>query len=307
VHPVTKSLIDRTPERVRPVAVLALRTIDDSINDRVPGLAAEIAFYVLLSLAPLLLTILGIVGFVTDSLDAQVQADLVDRLVTVAEAVFAPEIAEGPIRRLLIDLLSEGRGDVAAIGFLATLFSASRAMRVLATAIRLAYDLEETRTAWNQRLWGLGLTLGGLAVSLLLVPFLVAGPRFGVTLAEWLPIDFGVAQVWAALYWPTALVVATALVASTYHLVAPWWTPWRRDLPGAALAVATWLAGTFGLRIYLAAQFDSESLYGQFSTLLAGLLWLWLTGGAILLGAEFNAEMERIWPSEHTKPGAPTG
>ncbi len=297
MHPVTRRIIDSTPPRLRPAAILTLRTIDDSIDDRVPGLSAEIAFYALLSLLPLLLTVLGTIGFVADAIGGTFAAETVDRLVDLLRNVFRPDTVENSIRPLLEELLERGRGDVATFGFVLTMFSASRALRVLATAITIAYDLEATRPAWQQRIWGLGMTLAGILLSLLLVPILVTGPGFGAVLAEHLPIDAGIAGAWSTLYWPGAALLAIALVTSLYHLVAPWWTPWRRDLPGAALAVLLFLLGTLALRTYATLSFSEGSVYGQFGTPLAILLWFWISSMCLLVGAELNAEIERIWPT----------
>lgn len=316
VHPFTRRIIDATPPRFRPGAVLVLRTADDSINDRVPGLAAEIAFFLLLSLVPLLLTILGTIGLLADLMGANVAGDVVDSLAELAGNVFSASTIDGTIRPLLSQLVEQGRGDVVTIGFVVTIFSASRALRVVATAITIAYDLEQTRAGWQQRAIGLGLTLGGVVVAVAIVPLLVLGPGGGQVVADNLPVDAGLPQIWAALYWPVAGLVATALVTTLYHLVAPWWTPWRRDLPGAALAVVLFLLGTVALRTYTATSFGEGSVYGQFVVPLAAMLWLWISAIALLVGAELNAEVERLWPTTterreheieagHLEPDAP--
>lgn len=296
MHPVTRSLIRRTPSRFRPAAVLVLRTIDDAFNDRVPGLAAEIAFFLVLSLVPLLLALLGTVGFAADLIGADVTDRIVQRLTELSSNVFSPDTVDGTIRPLLADVVREGRGDIATFGFILTFFSASRALRVVSTAITIAYDLEESRPGWQQRLWGLGLTAAGIVVALGVVPLLVLGPGFGEAIERSVGVS-GIAAAWATLYWPVAVVVASVLVATLYHLVAPWWTPWRRDLPGAVLAVVLFLLGSVGLRLYTSSSFGAEAGYAQFAAPLAGLLWLWVSSIALLLGAEFNAEIERLWPT----------
>lgn len=297
MHPVTRKILDGTPPRLRPAAVLVLRTVDDAVNDRVPGLAAEIAFFLLLSLVPLSLTILGTIGLAADLLGADVTGDVVATLSDLAGNVFSKSTVDATIRPLLVQLIHEGRTGVVTVGFLLTFFSASRALRVVSTAITIAYDLQQTRTGWHQRVVGLGLTAGGIVLALGVVPLLVMGPGFGQVIADHLPVSAGLPQLWATLYWPTAAVIATSIVTTLYHLVAPWWTPWRRDIPGAALAVLLFLLGTVGLRAYTATSFGEGSVYGQFVVPLAVLLWLWISAIALLVGAELNAEVERLWPT----------
>ena len=75
-------------------------------------------------------------------------------------------------------------------------------------------------------------------------------------------------------------------------------TPWRRDLPGAALALAIWLVGSFILRYYLGATVSSTSAYGSLSAAIAVLFWLYVTALAVLIGAGLNAVVDRMWPIE---------
>ena len=113
----------------------------------------------------------------------------------------------------------------------------------------------------------------------------------------------GLADVWRAAYWPGAAAIVTLMIAVLYDLAAPWKTPFHRDLPGAMLAMALGLLGTVGLRVYV-GQAIGES-YGFIAAPLIILLWMYVSGLAVLLGAELNAEIEKMWPTaERTDPAA---
>lgn len=295
MHRVTRQLIDRAPARIRPGVELVLRTVDDSIDDRVPGLAAEVAFYVILSLPPLLLTVVGTAAF----LESGLKQDLRDRVVELAGNVLRPSTVDDVIRPVVEQLVRVERGDIVTLGFLLTIYSASRAVKVVLEAITIAYDLEETRPGWQQRLWGLGLTVLGIVLGLVIVPVIVVGPRLGSRIADVVGLPSGVGSLLEVLYWPVAGLLAMLAIASLYHFGAPWWTPWRRDLPGAALAMVVWLVGGAGLRLYTARTFTDASLYDPIAGPLVLLLWLYVTAFGVLLGAEFNAEIERMWPTQH--------
>lgn len=298
MHRIGRSVIDRTPDRLKGPVELVVRTATDSGEDRVPGLAAEIAFYVLLSLPPLLLAVLGSVGFVGEKLGAGFQETAVDRLLNLAATVLTAEtMADLGLRDVVTQLVTEGRADVASIGFLVAVYSASRAVRVVLVALTIAYDLEDRRAAWKQRVWGIGLTVLGILVGLVVVPILIVGPGFGEVIDGWVGLGGIVGTLWSVLYWPTALVVATAAVASLYHFGAPWRTPWRRDLPGAVLAVVLWIAGSVGLRFYAQLSIQGRSTYAPFAGPLVLLLWVYVSAFAVLLGAEVNAEIEKMWPA----------
>lgn len=303
MHPVSSKLIARSPRRLRVPVELAVRTVDDTFHDRAPGLAAEVAFFVLLSLPPLLFTLLASIGAVGNAFGADWQRDVGDAIRTASQIIFSAETG-GIIDRTVDALLEESRGSVIGIGFLLTFFSASRALRVITTAITLAYDLESTRKPWQQRVWGLGLTLGGLVVGLIVVPILVAGPGLGEAVSQQVGGVPGLAAVWRVLYWPGAVVVLTLLITALYHFAAPWWTPFHRDLPGAILAMLLWLGGTVGLRAYVAQVIEGDALYQPIAGPLVVLLWLYVSGFSVLVGAELNSEIEGMWPSIPSAPGS---
>jgi membrane protein len=303
MHPWTRKALDRTPRRLRPGVELVVRTIDDTFDDRVPGLAAEVAFFVLLSLPPLLLTLLAGAGVVGQWVGASWRPELAQVLRDAAQTIFSDATMTTTVTPLLDRLVQDADASVFGISFVITFVSASRALRVVSAAITIAYDLETTRPPWQQRLWGFALTFGALVVGIGLVPLLVAGPGLGELVSDWAGGITGLDEVWRAVYWPAAGVVVTVLMGVLYHLAAPWWTRFRRDLPGAVLAMALWLAGTVALRVYVGQTIAEDAIYEPIAGPLIVLLWLYVSAFAVLLGAEFNAEIEKMWPSRpHLHP-----
>ncbi|MDP8977532.1 MAG: YihY/virulence factor BrkB family protein [Actinomycetota bacterium] len=292
-----EAIVRRAPVWARPAVELVVRTVRDTFDDRVPGLAAEVAFYFVLSVPPMLLILLGSVGYVGELVGAGVAEQLRDELLGVAGVLLATETVDRIVAPTLGTLLREGRGEVASLGIVALLWSSSRAVNVLLTTLVIAYDLEESgRTGWRQRLMSLGLTVLVLVASVVLIPLLVVGPRLGADILGPLGVVSELLAVWRLAYWPVAGLLCTLLLATLYHHGTPWWTPWRRDLPGAVLAMAVWLAGSVALRVWGTAMIRSEAAYAPFSAPLVVLLWLYLLGFAVLLGAELNAEIEKMWP-----------
>lgn len=301
--PAVRRLLDRTPPRLRPGVEVAVRTVTDAFADRVPGLAAEMAFYLILSLPPLLITVFAGAAVVGDAAGVELLTDAQQQTVDVA-GQFLTDDTVASLQPLLDRVRTEaqqGLGVLLSFGFLLTLLSASRALRVTTVAITIAYDLEETRPGWQQFLYGIALTLAALVLGAVVIPAFVAGPDFGAFLVRLTGAPAQLADVWRRVYWPGAMLLVTGLIALLYHVAAPWYTPWRRDLPGAALAMVIALVGSIGLRSYTDRAVGD--VFGALAAPVVLLIWLFLMSFAVLLGAELNAEIERMWP--HERPDQP--
>lgn len=297
--------VDRLPGRLGVVVRLAVATARDASEDRVPGLAAEVAFWVLLSLPPLLLAAVSAAGFVGEAIGSDVRSQFITRVGELAAGVFSADTVEATITPTLDALLSDGSPSLLSVSFLVTLYSASRVLRVLVLAITIAYDLEESRPSWIGRLVGLGLTVVGLLLGLVLIPLLVAGPRLGTIIEDRLGMDLLLGELWRILYWPVSILLATLLLAGLYHWATPWRTPFHRELPGAVLATLLALAASAGLRTYTQVSFGGDAVYAPLAAPLALLIWIWLIAMALLLGAELNAEIERAFPVGEPPPDTP--
>ncbi|MDH3606828.1 MAG: YihY/virulence factor BrkB family protein [Acidimicrobiia bacterium] len=294
-------LSDEVVRRSKVAATLTEKTVRDSLSDRVPGLAAEVAFYLVLSLPPLLLVLLGILGYVGDIGGAETVADIKDQILDWADNIFSAATIQDTIEPAVDDLLEQGRADVLTLGGIIALWSGSRAVRVIVDAVTIAYDLEDHRTWKRKTLVGAALTVAGVLAVGVLLPLLVVGPRFGAALADNFGLESTFETVWAILYWPTVATMGMVLLTWVYHIAPPHVTAWRRDIPGAILAFVLWLLGSLGLRIYATTFLEGNSAYNLFTAPLAVLLWLYVTAIAVLVGAELNAEIEKMWPH----PGGP--
>ena len=310
VHPLAQKLIERSPAPLRGPVTAAVRTADGVISNRLPGLAAEIAFWVLLSLPSLLLTAIAAASLVIEG--QAWEAQLIDRVEEVASLALTNQTTESVVE-ILEQLLVGGGPGLVSFAFLVAVWTASRAVRVVLTTIAIVSRRGEPRRGWHDRLLGFVVTLGTLIVGGILAPLLVAGPNFGDQLVNWIGTDLEViADIWRQAYWPTVILLATMALAVLYHLGIPGRSRWRHDWPGAVLATTVWLAGSTGLRIYGSWIVDGDSAYGPLAGPIVALLWLWLTGFAVLLGAQLNAQIERSWSAsaeEQPKatPAAPSG
>ncbi len=291
---VVERVASRLPLPLRGPWRLTARTVVGSARDRVPGLAAEVAFFTLLSLPALLLMVLGTLGFVAQALGPEGAAEL-NRLLFDVPRTFLTERTYDSWEHIARSIVQEGQAGVVSFGALLSLWTGSRAVARMVETVAIAYDVEDHRPIWRRRLLALGLTLAGLLVGATVLPTLVIGPYI-VGLVAPASIEQAAERLVEFLFWPSTAVLVLLALATFYHVAAPWHTPWRRDLPGAVLTVVIWMLAAAGLRLYIRYTLDSEGVFAQLALPLAVVLWLYITAFAVLLGAELNAEIEKLWP-----------
>lgn len=267
---------------------------------RVLGLSAEAGFWQLISLPSALLAILGFIGYFSGALGPDTIQSLEDAIVRAARHVIEPNSVNETIRPALHRILTGGRADVVSISFIVSLWTGSSAMATYVNTITIAYGLRSQRNAVRSRLLALVLYFGFIATSVVLLPLLVIGPSHFVQLFpdRWHDTVKTVTDIG---YWPFVAVLSLLLLATLYHLAVPVRTQWRRALPGAMLALVLWLVGSILLRAWLSWAFRSTATYGPLSAPVAVLVFLYLTALAILIGAELNAQIDRMWPSRETE------
>ena len=287
------------PWSLRGMRLLVVGTAKEFWRDRVLGLSAEAAFWQLLSLPPLLLAVMGTIGFFGSWLGADTVAGVEQAILDAAGRVLAPNAVQNLVQPAVQAVLAGGRLDVVSVGFLLSIWSGSTAMATYVNTITIAYDLRDCRSAVRSRLLALVLYLGAVVVGIVILPALVLGPNLLVRLAPEAWRD-SVATAVNAAYWPGIVLGCIGLLTTLYHLSVPVRTRWLRALPGSVVAMAIWLLGSIGLRWYVGVVIRSSSAYSSLSAPIAMLLFLYLTALAVLIGAELNAEIDKLWPSRET-------
>jgi membrane protein len=279
---------------------LVSSTATKAWGDRILGLSAEAGFWQLISLPSALLAILGFIGYFSGALGPDTVQSLEDAILRAARHVIEPNSVNQTIKPALHRILTGGRADVVSISFIVSLWTGSSAMATYVNTITIAYGLRSQRNALRSRLLALVLYFGFIATSVVLLPLLVIGPSHFVQLFpdRW---HDAVKTVTDIGYWPFVAVLSLLLLATLYHLAVPVRTPWRRALPGALLALVLWLVGSILLRAWLSWAFRSTATYGPLSAPVAVLVFLYLTALAILIGAELNAQIDRLWPTHETE------
>ena len=274
---------------------LLVSTVGTCFRNRVTGLAAEAAFFALLSLPPLLFALAGSIGYVFDSFSPSQVEDVRRSILEVSSRALTPQTVDAIVRPTLDDVFSGGRFDVISVGFILALWSGSRALNVFVDTITIMYGLGGYRGIVKTRMLSFSLYVMGLLTGVVTIPLVVAGPRL---VDQVVPEQFDVLN---ELYWPVVVVLCICFLATLYHVSVPVRTSWRFNLPGAALTMTIWIFGSYLLRWALTGTAkNSTSIYGPLSAPIVVMLWLYLLSIAVLIGAALNAAFDRLWPESET-------
>lgn len=269
-------------------------TVNSCVEYRILGLAAEAAFFTLLSVPPLLLSLIGLLAYVDRWTGANTIASVENNILEASRTVLSDKGVSQIAQPILEDVMRVGRPDVISIGFLFALWSGSRAVNVFIDTITVMYGLDGARGIVKTRLLAFGLFIVALLIGSVALPLMVAGPDAVVNLV---PGSTTVVQV---LYWPVVTLLSVVFLTTLYHVSVPVRSPWVEDMPGALIALGMWVLGSFLLRIYLTSTVEGPTIYGSLAAPVAVLLWIGVSAFAVLVGAAVNAAIDRVWPSVAT-------
>ena len=274
---------------------IIVTTIGACIRHRVTGLAAEAAFFAVLSVPPLVFALAGAIGFVSDQFTAAQLDDVRNAVLEVSRQALTDRAVDNIIEPTINEVLTGGRYDVISIGFILALWSGSRALNVFVDTITIMHGLGGHRGIVATRALSFLLYAMARVTGAVSIPLVVAGPRL---IDRLLPerLDF-----LNGLYWPIVLAVCICFLATLYHVSVPVRTNWSFNLPGATFSLFCWIVGSYALRwVLTVTAAESRSIYGPLAAPIAVLLWLYLLAIAVLIGAAVNAAFDTVFPQKNT-------
>ena len=221
--------------RNRPSRLMS-RTLHKAWDGSLFSEAAEAAFWQTLSLPPLLLGLLGSLGYVAEWFGPDIIQAVHGRIITFSNTIFSGNVVHDIISPTVSDILSKGRGEIVSIGFVISLWAGSSAMSSFVDAITVAHDQYGERNLVWQRIFALLLYLASLVLLIVGLPLIALGPD---VLPNFFPVSWRpeVSQWVGALYYPAIGTLGVLAVATLYKVALPRKLPWHRGLPGAALAM----------------------------------------------------------------------
>jgi len=281
-----------------------LRAGKAAVEDEVPMMASALAFSAFLAIPSILLLALGLFTLFA-------QPSLVNELTERFGAVI-PEEAVTLVSDSLLELQERRSSGVVmtGVGLVLALWTTTGAVSTLMTAVNRAHDLDDDRGFLRKRAVAV-LLVAALGVAVVLVAgLLVLGPHIQVWVGRAADAERAVAWAWWTAQWPVLLVVLTAAFAIVFALATDGRSRrWRVVSPGAVVAVVVWLLVSTAFAVYASRFGAYNKTWGSLSVAIVTLVWLWLSGMAILFGAEVNAERDdsraaRGSPSRRRRPVA---
>lgn len=289
-----------THSRRSNVRRVAVRTLRNAWDQDIFSHSAQAAFWQALSLPPLLLGLLGSLGYV-GGLFGPATVDEVERgIITFSRQVFTPEVVDQIIAPTASSILTIGRADVISVGFLIALFAGSSAIASIVDSITEAHSQKLVRHPVWQRIFSLCVYLFSLVVAVLTLPLVALGPDLLVQVlpAAWQPVA---ASLIGSFYYPATGLLFVLVLTGLYKVALPHSLPWHRLVPGALLAMVVFIASATGLRVYIALLTSTGYTYGALATPIAFLLFAFLLGLSIVLGAHLNNAVETVWPARPSR------
>jgi membrane protein len=256
---------------------------EDNLTDR----AAALTYYSVLAIFPALIVLVSILGLVGES----ATKPLIDNLGTVAP---------GPAKQIFTNAIKNLQGDQGAagvlfvVGLLAALWSASGYVAAFMRTSNEIYDMPEGRPVWKTLPVRVGLTIVLLVLLAVSTIAVVLTGGLAQKVGDVIGLGSTAVTVWNIAKWPVLLLVVSFMFALLYWAAPNVKQPgFRWVSPGGILAVVGWLIASGAFALYVGNFGSYNKTYGSLGGVIVFLVWLWISNIVILLGAEFNAELER--------------
>jgi len=247
--------------------------------------AAALAYYFVFSLFPFLFFLATLTAFIP-----HVRAS-VDTLIDSARA-FLPSEAMAIIEPRLRSLVSSSKPHLLTLGLGAALYSASRGVNAVRTALNRAYDVKESRPLWKTELLAFGMTIGGGLLLLVGVAVLVSGGSAGQWAARHLSVADAYVTVLSWIRWPITTVAIMLAAALSYYLLPDVEQKFKFITPGSVIGTLVWFLASWCFGTYVSHFGSYDVTYGSIGGVIVLLTWFYITGFILLMGGEMNAIIE---------------
>ena len=262
-------------------------------TDDLLGWSAQISYYFFLALFPALILLVALASFFPIEHFTDIVLGILMRI--------APQDVLSLVSRQLMVIAETRSAGLLTFGIIGTVWTASAGMQTLIRTLNFAYHVPETRPWWRVRLRAMAMTLVVPAFALASMTIVLVGPIVGERLAEALHLSAVFVWTWRIVHWPLIFVLVVSGLSFVYTVGPDASHRWQCLIPGSTVATAIWIGASLGLRWYVSSLATYQKTYGTIGTALVILLWFYVSGFAMLLGAELNSVVNEVVPG-HQSP-----
>jgi membrane protein len=250
---------------------------------------SALGYYFVFALFPFLFFLATLTAFIP-----HVRAS-VDTLLERARVILPTE-AMAVVEPYLRGLVAGSKRRFLTLGLAVALYSASRGVNAVRTALNRAYDVKESRPLWKTELLAFGMTVGGGLLMLVGIALLVAGGGAGLWVARHLAIADAYITVLSWIRWPLTTLVIMLGAALSYYLLPDVKQKFKFITPGSVVGTLVWLLASWCFAIYVSHFGSYDLTYGSIGGVIVLLTWFYITGFILLMGGEMNAIIEDASP-----------
>ncbi|OES45402.1 ribonuclease [Domibacillus iocasae] len=245
----------------------------------VPGIAAQMAYFFLLALFPLMIFMVTLLGYLP--IDPNEVFNIIK--------TFAPADSLSLVQDTLFEVTSNQNGGLLSVGILGTIWSASNAMNAVIKGLNYAYDVKETRAFYVARGLSILLTFAFIFIIAVMLILQVFGEQIGRFAFEFLGMGDQFLIVWTWIRFLLPPVVLFLVFVGLYYLAPNLKVKYVTVLPGALFATIGWIIVSLGFSFYVNNFGNYSATYGSIGGVIILMIWLYLSAMIILIGGEVNA------------------
>jgi len=257
-------------------------------TDDLLGWSAQISYYFFLALFPALILFVAVASFFPIEHFTDIVLGILTRI--------APQDVLSLVDRQLMVIAETHSAGLLTFGIIGTVWTASAGMQTLIRTLNFAYHVPETRPWWRVRLRAMLLTLVVPAFAVASMTVVLVGPVVGERLASALHLSAVFLWSWRIVHWPLVFMLVVSGLSFVYTVGPDASHRWQCLIPGSCMATGIWIGASLGLRWYVESLATYQKTYGTIGTALVILLWFYVSGFAMLLGAELNSVVNEVVP-----------
>ncbi|MFZ7741359.1 YihY family inner membrane protein [Bacillus velezensis] len=245
--------------------------------------SAELAYFFLLSLFPLMIFMLTLTAYLPISAEDVLGA--VDQ--------YAPDSAMSMVKSITEQTLNKRSGGLLSFGIIAVIWSASNGMNAIVRAFNHAYEVEENRSFIIIRLTSIFLTIAMVVTILIALLLPVFGREIGMLAADFIGASDLFLQVWSVVRWGISPLILLIVFTALYIFAPNKKLSLRFVLPGAVFAATGWIIVSMLFSFYVGTFANYSATYGSIGGIIVLMIWFYLTGTLLILGGEINALLHK--------------